>query len=336
MKKKFFVILMGLGIIGSFSAGIVKSNAVEKKEITQSEKDLREAEKKAYEKEQMRVKEEEERKKEADKIKEIVFEEAGEFADNIGFYYYNLESDAEYSLNPDKEFRAASTIKLPQAMLVMDDVHNGKLSFNTMMQYDKKSDYEGGTGSLQYRKNLSNISIGEAVKLSITVSDNIAYRMLKRNISMPVKEYIESTTGIKTMGDNQLTARQAMELLKRLYKNPDNNPHYDTLIGYLKNTVFNDSFDKYVPDENVAHKIGSYYRYYHDIGIVYSDADYILVIYTKDVGELPKGASLEKDNILLTDVGALAEEKQAKISKRIYELHNPKEEKDITGKKKMN
>ncbi|MGL4450046.1 MAG: serine hydrolase [Sarcina sp.] len=336
MKKKFFVILMGLGIIGSFSAGIVKSNAVEKKEITQSEKDLREAEKKAYEKEQMRVKEEEERKKEADKIKEIVFEEAGEFADNIGFYYYNLESDAEYSLNPDKEFRAASTIKLPQAMLVMDNVHNGKLSFNTMMQYDKKSDYEGGTGSLQYRKNLNNVSIGEAVKLSITISDNIAYRMLKRNISMPVKEYIESTTGIKTMGDNQLTARQAMELLKRLYKNPDNNPHYDTLIGDLKNTVFHDSFDKYVPDENVAHKIGSYYRYYHDIGIVYSDADYILVMYTKDVGELPKGASLEKDNILLTDAGALAEEKQAKISKRIYELHNPKEEKDITGKKKMN
>lgn len=339
MKKKLFMILVGLGVIGIFSVHRSESKVIEVNKRVENEKVLSTDEKKELELKEKKTeeekkreaelakKQEEERKKkeEQDKIKRIVFEEVGEYADNIGLYYYNLENGVEYSLNPDKEFRAASTIKLPQAMLVMDDIHNGKLSFNTMMTYNKKIDYENGTGSLQYRKKLNKISVGEAVKLAITDSDNIAYRMLSRNISMPVRKYVECATGIKIEKSNHLTARQAMELLKRLYENPENNPHYETLIGYLKNTVFHDSFDKYIPYDDIAHKIGSYYRYYHDVGIVYSNVDYILVMYTKDVGELPKGTNLEKDNVLLTDAGALAKEKQAKISKRIYEYHNTKE-----------
>ena len=206
-------------------------------------------------------------------------------------------------------------------MLILDDIHSGKLSFDTMMYYNKKLDYEGGTGSLQHRKKLSRVSVGEAVKLSMVTSDNIAYKMLKRTGSKSVRDYVIEKTGITTEGTNHLTAKQATLLLKRLYENPDNNPHYETLIGYLKETVFHESFDKYIPEENVAHKIGSYYRYYHDVGIVYGGTDYIIAMYTKDVGELPKGADLEKDNVLLTDAGALAKELQAKISERIYNFH---------------
>lgn len=332
MKKKVLITTICLAVIGTFTACISNSKSIENNKMAEVEKSLTEQEKKELEAEkkeqeklkaekELKEKEAEKKRVEEEKIERIVLEETREYRDNIGFYYYNFDTGVEYGLNENVEFRAASTIKLPQAMLILDDIHSGKLSFDTMMYYNKKLDYEGGTGSLQHRKKLGRVSVGEAIKLSMVTSDNIAYKMLKRTGSMSVRDYIIKVTGITTEGINHLTAKQATLLLKRLYENPDNNPHYETLIGYLKETVFHDSFDKYIPEENVAHKIGSYYRYYHDVGIVYGGTDYILAMYTKDVGELPKGANLEKDNILLTDAGALAKELQAKISERIYNFH---------------
>ncbi|MGL4763094.1 MAG: serine hydrolase [Sarcina sp.] len=326
MRKKFLITTTCFVLIGTFVSPVTSKSRENWEKV---EKQLTELDKE----EQEKIKAEEAKKEtslEEEKIERIVLEEARDYKDNIDFYYYNFDTKVEYALNEDREFRAASTIKLPQVMLIMDDIHKGKLSFDTTMYYNKKTDYEGGTGSLQYRKKLGKVSVGEAVKLSITTSDNIAYKMLKRNASMRVRDYVTNITGIQTVGTNHLTAKQGMLILKRLYENPDNNPHYEKLIGYLKQTVFHDSFDKYLPHNEVAHKIGSYYRYYHDIGIVYGGTDYIMVMYTKDVGELPKGANLERDNILLTDAGATALELQAKISERIYNFH-----KDIEKSEKV-
>ena len=75
--------------------------------------------------------------------------------------------------------------------------------------------------------------------------------------------------------------------LKRLYDNPDNNPLYDTIIEHMKNTIFHDRLDKYLPYEVVAHKIGSYNEYTHDTGIVYSERPYSLSVYTKSIDTEP-------------------------------------------------
>ena len=55
----------------------------------------------------------------------------------------------------------------------------------------------------------------------------------------------------------------------------------------MKNTIFHDRLDKYLPYEIVAHKIGSYNEYTHDTGIVYSERPYSLSVYTKSINPEP-------------------------------------------------
>lgn len=86
---------------------------------------------------------------------------------------------------------------------------------------------------------------------------------------------------------NNLTAKQQGIILRRLYDNPDNNPLYDIIIEHMKNTIFHDRLDKYLPYEIVAHKIGSYNEYTHDTGIVYSERPYSLSVYTKSINPEP-------------------------------------------------
>lgn len=317
MKK--IISILGVSVIVLFAVKqIIPSNAkdLENKNarVVMTDDDVE----KAQEEERKR-KEAEIRTQEESKVEKIVLDDVGKYKENIGLYYYNLSNGAEYSLNADKEFRTASTIKVPQVMLILDDVQAGRLSLDTMMTYNKETDYESGTGTLQSRDYIGQISVKEAVDLSMTVSDNIAYKMLKRYGSMSAQEYITKITGISSSTGKSLTPRQAMLLMKRLYENPDNNPYYDGLIETLKNTVFNDTIDKYIDDE-VAHKIGSYYRYYHDIGIVYGDSDYILAIYTKDVGPMPSNYG-EQDEVALTDDGDFANETIATIAKDIHSIH---------------
>ncbi|WP_297522779.1 serine hydrolase [uncultured Clostridium sp.] len=324
MKRKVLITALCLGFVGFFVGCGLNSKRIDnskESQLEKEEKNLSIEDLKVIEEAKIKVQKEEAKKREQEKVERIVVEETREYRDNIGFYYYNLDTKVEYSINEDKEFRAASTIKLPLVMMVMDDVYNGKLSLDTILSYNKNTDYEGGTGSLQHRKKIEKVSVAEAVKLAITTSDNIAYKMLNRNVSMSIKSYVEKITGVKIEGTNHLTAKQAMLILKHLYENPDDNPYYNTIIKHLKNTVFHKTMDKYIPYEKVAHKIGSYYRYYHDIGIVYGGTDYIMVMYTKDVGELPTDVNIENDSILLIDAGALACEITAKISERIYNMH---------------
>ena len=48
----------------------------------------------------------------------------------------------------------------------------------------------------------------------------------------------------------------------------------------MKNTIFHDRMDKYIPHNLVAHKIGNYGAYINDVGIVFTERPYIFVMYT--------------------------------------------------------
>ena len=112
------------------------------------------------------------------------------------------------------------------------------------------------------------------------------------------------------------------KILYNLYTNPNNNPYYSLIIEHLKDTEFNDSINKYLPDGSVSHKIGSYFRSYHDAGIIFGKQDYILVVLTKDIGELVVHPDFKDDDEdrYVVDWGKEAFELIAQISKTIYEI----------------
>lgn len=76
---------------------------------------------------------------------------------------------------------------------------------------------------------------------------------------------------------------------------------FNHLIDTMKITIFHERLDKYIPNNLVAHKIGSIDSYVHDIGFVFTDEPYIISIYTEGVYN--------------------AEETIASMSKVIYNKH---------------
>lgn len=241
--------------------------------------------------------------------------------DNISVYYYNLSTGDKYSFNEDKLFIAASLKKLPLVMEVLDKISAGELSFTDKVTYLPK-DYSDGTGILQSADDISTVSIDRLLQLCITESDNIAYNMLNRICGNTIIDYANNNICnnclINDNGYLKTSAKSVYQILNRLYFSQDNS--YAKIIDYMKHTQFNDSLNKYLPEEKVAHKIGSYYRYYHDAAIIYGDETYILVVMTKDLGTLTEGTDLapNQEERYLVDWGSEAFESMAKLSQEIY------------------
>ena len=250
-----------------------------------------EAEREALEKSQQQIEE----------INAKVHEILGENERYYGIYYCDLNTESQYSLNGDKEFHAASTIKVPIAMMVADKLYNKEITENTLIEYTSEDDSDGA-GILQGEVSEGDkITVSELMKDMIEESDNIATAMLKRNIGN-VSDYIGNLTSIKADNENNfITPKQSCLILQELYDKSSENLYYNKIIQYMKETSTHDRLDKYIPNNIVAHKIGDYDKYVNDMGIVYTKEPYILVAYTKDVME--EG----RENI-------------AQISKAIYEI----------------
>lgn len=254
------------------------------------------------------------------KIDKKISEIAGSYKDNISIYYKNLDTEEEYLLNPDRYYIAASTTKVPLCMMILDQVFEGALNLEDEIYYEEEDD-EDGSGVLYYLEDVTNVTIGEAVRLSIIESDNVAKNMLRRISEISITDYLIDITGDESIPyENYITARQLYVVLDRLYENPNNNLYYELLIDYMTKTVFHDRLDKYIPHDIVAHKIGDYYRYYHDCGIIYGKDDYIIVILTRDIGNLSDEAYNDgtEDERYLLDWGSQAYEIIGNISKEIY------------------
>ena len=207
-------------------------------------------------------------------------------------------------------------------MLILDEVKDGYKSLDDLL-YFIEEDMEIGSGVLNNLDEVPDITINEAIYLAIVNSDNIAKNMLSRAAETNITDYMKAVTEDNIPYGNQTTARQLGILLNKLYENPDNNPYYEKLIEYMTKTIYHDRLDKYLDYDKVAHKIGNYYRYYHDMGIIYGEDPYILVILTKDIGELSNEFLGEgEEERYLLDWGNDACELIAQLSKEIYDIVN--------------
>ena len=79
---------------------------------------------------------------------------------NFAMFYYQPANNDYFTFNENKYFTAASTIKVPLAMIYYEKMHHGELSPDSLLTY-KSTDYEAGTGrtSVTYK-------IGDQIPIS--------------------------------------------------------------------------------------------------------------------------------------------------------------------------
>lgn len=208
----------------------------------------------------------------------------GENIKKFGMVYYDINSNKSIEINGDKQFVAASTVKVPINMLIYDMIQDNKLNIDDKLKY-RKSDYEEGAGILQGTDLSNPLTIKKLSDYSIIYSDNIAINMLLRKVGYKNRyNYIEEVVGqpIEHNG-NYTTPMNSFKILERLYLNPDKNEYYSGLIETMKKTQTHDRIDKYIPQEIVAHKIGDYGGYVNDMAIVCTDNPYILTVFTNNM-----------------------------------------------------
>ena len=205
--------------------------------------------------------------------------------ENFAFFYYNPQTKKYYFDNQSKYFMAASTIKVPVAMIYYDKIRNGEMTLESKLKYTSEDYEEGGGATAGTYKVGQNIPISFLLEQSIVNSDNtavnilidgIGYRKCREEIAKFSKE--QFTEEFYT--SNLITADLGYNIIKNIYENQQN---YLQLIEYMKKSSNGQYLKKYVTEYEVAHKYGSYAGNVHDYGIVYSESPYLIGIYTKGV-----------------------------------------------------
>lgn len=226
---------------------------------------------------------------------------------NFAFFYYNVDTRKEYFYNEMTQFTAASTVKLPVAMLYYDQINDGTLSSTDTLLYSSSSYEAGGGLTASYYSPGDYVPISFLLQQSIVNSDNTAINILMSyygyiNCRQQINQkYTTEEVDDSFFQSNLTYAKYAFEILDYLYTNIDD---YTDLIEDLKVSSDGLYLKKYIDDYDVAHKYGSYNGYVHDYGIVFGESTYLIGVYTKnvtDAAELIADISLDVLNYTLEE-----------------------------------
>ncbi|PHX86353.1 MAG: serine hydrolase [Opitutia bacterium] len=235
------------------------------------------------------------------------------FKGTVTLHARHLESGAEVGIEPDKPVRTASTIKLPIACAVAAQVAAGQARWDERLTVADASKVSG-SGVLSEFSAGETISLRDAVRLMIVVSDNTATNLVLDRIGADaVNDYMDSLglrrtralrkirgdgtqlkagTGWSRAGlepDNQRfgtgssTPREMTRLLGMLAdgKVVDEAASRD-LLDTLKRQQYKDGIGRQSGSLHVASKSGSLDALRSDVGIVWTPQGRIAVAITVD------------------------------------------------------
>ncbi|WP_341473945.1 serine hydrolase [Desulfofundulus thermobenzoicus] len=225
-------------------------------------------------------------------MEEYIKEKQSAFA----IYFHDLASGASFGINEDKPMVAASTVKLPMALYINHLVVQGKAHWHDRVSYQKATDYEDGSGVLRYEaKDGDTYSLRVLTNLSVTISDNVAYRMLARHVGRPNFIAFMQELGGRTVypgGKNLTTARDLATYVRALLDFAHRHPREgERLLDDLAHPSFHVGLPGLLPPEvMVAHKEGDLDEgVANDCGVVFCRRPYILVVLSSGVKDTREG-----------------------------------------------
>ncbi|MBP7823311.1 serine hydrolase [Candidatus Gracilibacteria bacterium] len=187
-----------------------------------------------------------------------IFEKEG--LDSTSLYFEYINTGANISLNSDIRILPASLIKVPLAMAVMKKIERGDWQlYNELVM--TKEDRDAGWGDVYMKYPVgSPITIQSLLEEMLLSSDNTAYRILYRNLSLDEVRDVFISLGLDDFFDQEgkVTAKEYTRLIRSLYTANYLTPeHSQLLLDILSRTEYDDYLGQGIPDDAFfAHKIG--------------------------------------------------------------------------------
>jgi beta-lactamase class A len=224
-----------------------------------------------------------------------------------------LDGTSELSIDPDKKFHAASTMKVPVMIELFRQADAGTLRLDEQLPI--RNEFHSIVDGSVYQLSVGDDSdadvyahIGKTMTLRdlceamITVSSNFAANLLiervgAENVQMTVHRLgadgmvvlrgVEDQKAFDKGMNNETTARALEVLLTKIATGHAVSAKADAeMAAILKRQKFNDAIPAGVPAGTaVAHKTGSITKIHHDAAIVYGPRPYVLVVLVRGIAD---------------------------------------------------
>ena len=224
-----------------------------------------------------------------------------------------LDGRQVLSLDPDKRFHAASTMKVPVMIELFRQAEAGAVSLDEplLVKNEFHSIVDGSMFQLSvnddsdaevYRAVGKTMTLRQLCEAMITISSNFAANLLieklgVKNIQatvdrldasgMHVLRGVEDQKAFDKGLNNETTARALAVLLMKIAKGEAVSRKSDAeMVEILKGQHFHDAIPAGLPPGTpVAHKTGNITKIHHDAAVVYGPRPYVLVVLVRGIGD---------------------------------------------------
>jgi len=226
----------------------------------------------------------------------------------------------ELLIQPDVEFHAASTMKVPVMIELFRQARAGLARLDEPLQVRNEfaSIVDGSPYALSvgddsdadvYKRIGQTMTLLELCEPMIIVSSNFAANLLIQRLGAPsiqrtvrdlgadgmvVRRGVEDSKAFAQGLNNSTTARALMILMERIGRLEAVDAEASrSMIEILKRQHFNDAIPANLPPGTpVAHKTGSITKIHHDAAIVLAPRPFILVVLVRGIEDLKQSAAL--------------------------------------------
>lgn len=195
-------------------------------------------------------------------------------------FLVDLDSGNYVSIDGESPISAASTIKVPILVALMQDVDAGKVRLDEELILTPQA-VGGGSGSIQYQKIGTKFTVLEVATKTIAISDNTATNMLidrlggREKLNYRFRSWGLTATAIKNPlpdleGTNTTTAKDLVDLMAMVNRGElVAMRSRDRLLGIMRQTVTNTLLPQGLgKGATIAHKTGDIGSIVGDVGLI--------------------------------------------------------------------
>lgn len=206
----------------------------------------------------------------------------------VSCYYLDINSLSIISINEDKRFYAASSIKILVCLILFEQAHNKKIDLNKKVLITM-DEIKQGTGIIRYQNKDTEYTLLELIKLSLIESDNSAYIKLVNIVGKEnIRNYGYSLGATHTMEGKEsdffgtINTKDMLLYWKKVKEFIDSKSKYSLIFeNYLLNPSMKLINNISLNNNKFLRKYGSFGIAYHEAGIVLDENPYYLIILTQ-------------------------------------------------------